>query len=77
MEKSSDNEKLYRYVKYVGLALGLISVPLAGVGAYAMGGGFSNNDLEILGILAPILGLSGLAMGLWADPEFPSGGEEK
>jgi hypothetical protein len=77
MEKSSENEEFYRYVKYAGLALVLISVSLAGGGAYAMGGGFSNDDWEILGILAPILALSGLAMVLWADPEFPSGGEEK
>ena len=50
---------------------------LAVVGAYAMGGGFPNNDWEILSILSLILAASGLAMGLWADPEFPSGGEEK
>jgi hypothetical protein len=47
------------------------------VGAYAMGRGFSNNDWEVLGILAPILALSGLGVGLWADPEFLSSEEEK
>jgi hypothetical protein len=77
MEKSSDNEELYKYVRYAGLALVLISLPLAMVGAYAMGRGFSNNDWEVLGILAPILALSGLGVGLWADPEFLSSEEEK
>ena len=77
MDKSSENGEFYSYTYYTGVALALVSMPLAVVGAYAMGGGFSNNDWETLGILAPILGLSGLAMVLWANPEFPSGGEEK
>jgi hypothetical protein len=44
MDKSSENGEFYSYIYYTGVALTLVSVPLAGVGAYAMGGGFSNND---------------------------------
>ena len=68
MDTSSEKGEFYRYIYYTGLALTLVSVPLAGVRAYAIGGGFSNNDWEILIILAPLLGLSGLAMVLWTDP---------